>query len=37
MGAIEKMSDSSRKKPRLAFGRTDRKINDEWGTPSGKA
>lgn len=35
MGAVEKASDSSRKKPGLAFGRTDRKINNEWGTPSG--
>lgn len=37
MGATEKVSDSSSKKPGLAFGRTNRKVNDEWETPSGKA
>lgn len=36
MRAVEKVSDSSRKKPGLAFGKTDRKINDELGTPSGR-
>lgn len=38
MGAIEKMGDSYRKKPRLwGFRGRDRKMNDEWETLSRKA
>ena len=36
MGAMEKVK-REREKPGLAFGKTDRKINDEWGTPSWKS